>query len=275
MKHSDLIFTVILVPLDFAMVFLAGVATYILRTHILDAFRPVQFSFNLPLEKYILITIIVAGLFIASYAASGLYVIRRRSLMEEFLRIIVGSSSAIMGIIIFIFLRQELFNSRFLVLGGWILAVIFVALGRVIVRSIKKYLISRHDVGVQKVMVIGEDSISDQIVQEIENNLSSGYRIVKRLANPEVSEVMSAIGNPGVQEVILANPNYPADKVVELIDFCHENHLVFRFVPNLYQTLTTNYSFDTFTNVPLVELRRTALEGWGRVWKRSTRLAQK
>ena len=71
-------------------------------------------------------------------------------------------------------------------------------------------------------MVIGEDFISERFVQEIKNNPSAGYRIVKQLANPEVSEVKMSISNPGVDEVILANPNYPAEEILQIIDFCNE-----------------------------------------------------
>jgi exopolysaccharide biosynthesis polyprenyl glycosylphosphotransferase len=99
-------------------------------------------------------------------------------------------------------------------------------------------------------------------------DLGLGWRIVKKLADPDVDEVAAAIGNPGIDEVILANPDYPAARIVQLVDFCHENHLSFKFVPNIYQTLTTHYDVDAIGSIPVVQLRRTSLEGWGRVFKR-------
>ena len=66
----------------------------------------------------------------------------------------------------------------------------------------------------------------------------------------------------------MANHDYPANKIVELIDFCNENHLVFKFVPNLSQTMTTNYEVDVINGMHLIELKRTALDGWGKVIKR-------
>lgn len=140
-------------------------------------------------------------------------------------------------------------------------------------RYLQRYLVAKYNFGVHKVMVIGVDETTKKILEGIEANPALGYRIVKHLENPEVSEVKMAIGNPGVEEVILANPDYPAEKVTELVDFCHENHLTFRFVPNIYQTLTANFAFDTFIGVPLVELRRTALDGWGKVFKRAVDIA--
>ena len=135
MKKADLFFNVLRLPMDFLMLLAAGVTTYIFRTQILRTFRPVLFDFNLPLVKYLYLVVFVSTLFIISYAISRLYSMKIRiGIAEEFSKILVSSSAAIMTIIVYIFLRQELFNSRFLVLGGWFFAVLFVFCGRVLVR---------------------------------------------------------------------------------------------------------------------------------------------
>lgn len=269
MKRSELFFNTLLLPVDFLMVMMAGLATYLSRTEIISYFRPVIFEFNLPLEKYLLLTIFAATLLVALYALAGLYKLKTTTgWIEEFSRIAMTSSAGLMLIIVYIFLRQALFDSRFLVLGGWLFTIFFVSLGRFLVRRLRQSLVARYDFGVHKVMVIGDDDVSSRVAKEIQSNPATGYRIVKHLANPEVEEVKAAIGNPGIDEVILANPNYPEEKVLQIVDFCNENHLVFKFVPNIYQTLTTNFSVDVFTGVPLIELQRTNLDGWGRVIKR-------
>ena len=270
MKKSELFFNTLLLPLDFLMIFLAGLATYFLRTEILSSFRPVLFDFNLPFEKYFLLVVLVAVLFIVIFAVSGLYSLKTTTgRIEEFFRVVIASSAGIMGLIVYIFLRQELFNSRFLVMGGWILTILFVSIGRFLVRQLQKNLVARYDFGIHKVLVIGDDKVSAKITEEIRKNPSVGYRVVKHLENPEVSEVKSAIGNPGIDEVILANPNYLSEKVLEIVDFCNENHLAFKFVPNIYQMLTANFSVDVLAGVPVIELRRTNLDGWERVIKRA------
>ena len=268
MKRSELIFSVLLVPVDYIMLVLAGVATYLIRTNVIDALRPVAFAAKLPFEKYLLTVVVAAAVFVLMYAFSGLYSLRAtRRFLEEFGRIAIASSAGLMVVIIFIFLRAELFNSRFLVLGAWVMGIIFVALGRWIMRRLQRWLVISRGLGAHRVLVIGDDEITKQVIDHMRSDPGLGYGIVKQLAHPDVDQIRDIIGD--IDEVILTNPNYPADRVVELIDFCHENHLGFRFVPNLYQTLTKNFSFDTFTGVPFVELRRTALDGWGRVFKRT------
>jgi exopolysaccharide biosynthesis polyprenyl glycosylphosphotransferase len=95
-----------------------------------------------------------------------------------------------------------------------------------------------------------------------------GYRIVRQLDDPALPEVAHAVANPGVDEVILADPSYPADRIVQLVDFCHDRHIRFSFVPNIHRTLTTHWDVDAIGRTPVVSLRRTALDGWGRVFKR-------
>ena len=130
------------------------------------------------------------------------------------------------------------------------------------------FFVSKYDFGIHKIMIVGNDQAATSIIDEITKNPSSGYRTVKHLLNLEIEEIRSLVENLGVDEVLLANHDYPANKIVELIDFCNENHLVFKFVPNLSQTMTTNYEVDVINGMPLIELKRTALDGWGKVIKR-------
>ena len=271
MKKADLFFNVLRLPVDFAMLLVAGLTTYSFRTQILDVLRPVLFEFNLPLTKYFYLVLFTSMLFLISYAISGLYSMKvRMGRVEEFLKIIVASSATIMVLIVYIFLRQELFDSRFLVLGGWFFAIIFVSVGRILVRKLQNFFVVHRDFGVHRLMIIGDSETADKVVKEIGNSPQLGYRITKHLKDLELAEIRVAIGNPGVDEVFLVNPNYPPDKISELIEFCNEHHLVFKFVPNTYQTITTIIDIDNINGLPLIELKRTALDGWGQVTKRIT-----
>ncbi|KKR23875.1 MAG: hypothetical protein UT53_C0005G0021 [Candidatus Yanofskybacteria bacterium GW2011_GWD2_39_48] len=268
MKKSDLFFNVTRLPADFIMLLLAGMVTYLLRTRILASVRPVLFQFNLSLSDYLYLTVFVSVLFIIAYAISGLYSMEvKMGRGEELSKIIVASSAGIMLVIIFIFLRQELFNSRFLVLGGWFFAIVFVFIGRLIVRLVQKISVVNYDFGIHRLVVIGQDRATKQISENIKENPAFGYRIVAELSNPSPDELNKT---KDIDEIILADPNYPSDKIVELIDYCHDNHIIFKFIPNLYQTLTTNFSFDIIGDYPIIELKRTPMDGWGKVAKRLT-----
>lgn len=270
MKKSELFFNVLRLPVDFVMLLLAGISTYFLRTEILSAFRPVLFEFNLPFTKYFYLVLFVSLLFLGSYAVSGLYSLKsRRGLFDELMKIIVASSAGIMLIIIYIFLRQELFDSRFLVLGNWFFAIIFVFVGRILVSRMQKFYVAKRNFGIHNVMVIGNDEPATSIVAQIRNEPQGGYRLFKHTLSPELNEIREAKTLNLIDEVILTNPDYPEKNILELVDFCHENHVVFKYVPNIYKTLTANFDIDVVGGFPLIELKRTRLDGWGKVIKRT------
>lgn len=261
-------FTVVRVPFDFSMLVLAGIGIYIIRTQLLDAWRPVLFGPQLPLSRFALLSVGVAIWFVLVYAASGLYAMKlRMSIAQEFARVCVASSAAIMAVILIIFLRAEAFNSRFLVLGYWALATLAVVCGRLLLRVLFRNLTARYGLGAQRVLLIGNDTVTGQLAQTMRSESGLGYRIVEHLEHPDLQRVARIVDTSDVDEVILATPDYPAEGIVQLVDFCHDRHIAFKFVPNIYKTLTTHYDVDAIGRIPLVQLRRTALEGWGRVFK--------
>lgn len=268
MKKSDLFFNVLRLPVDFLMLIAAGLATYFLRTELLSVFRPVLFEFNLPLLRYVYLVVFVSLLFLGAFAISGLYSMRSRlGIGEEFLKILVASSSGIMLVIVYIFLRQELFDSRFLILGGWFLAVVFVSIGRILVRRIQSLAVAKYNFGVHNIVIIGDNEGALTLERDIKNDPAFGYRVIKRLRQLDISEIRS-ISKSGIDEVILSHPHYSEDKIIELVDLCNENHIVFKFVPNVSQLLTSNFSIDVFKGMPFIEIQRTSLDGWGKVMKR-------
>jgi exopolysaccharide biosynthesis polyprenyl glycosylphosphotransferase len=213
------------------------------------------------------LVLVVALVFIIAYALTGLYLMKKKiGIGEELLKIVIGSSAGIMSVIVYIFLSQELFNSRFLVLGGWFFAILFVWLGRLLVRLLQRVSVAKFGFGVQRVLLIGDDHLAQAMNYHITTSPMSGYRIVDHWSELKVMELPSLIGR--IDEVLLASSHYEGPQIVGLVDFCHENHIVFKFVPNLYQTLTKNFDVDTVANVPVIELKRTSLDGWGRVFKR-------
>jgi exopolysaccharide biosynthesis polyprenyl glycosylphosphotransferase len=120
---------------------------------------------------------------------------------------------------------------------------------------------------VSRVLIIG----NDQVTQDLEattHEPSLGMHVVEIMDEPDLERIKELVNEGGLDEVILAVPHYPADRVVPLVDFCHENHITFRFVPNIYQTLTTHYDVDALGHIPVLSLRRTSLDGWGKVFKR-------
>ena len=270
MKKGDVIANVLRVPVDFAFLVGAGVFVYVVRTHLLDRWWPVLFGDDLPLDRYIWLTLAVSGLFIVTYVFSGLYSMKRRMTQpEEMARVTIASAAAIMVVILVIFLQQSLFNSRFLVVGYWLTATVWVIIGRLLFRLVYRRTMARTGIGAHRVLLVGSDEVTERIARTMTADPGLGYRIIKQLREPDMLAITGAVGaDDDVDEIMLADPNYAPELVTELVDFCHDRHIIFTFVPNIHRTLTTNWDVDAIGQTPVVQLRRTALVGWGRVFKR-------
>jgi exopolysaccharide biosynthesis polyprenyl glycosylphosphotransferase len=273
MRFDRLALTVFLVPLDFLVIVFAGLTAWALRmSAAVQEIRPVLFTATLTFSQYVSSLLIAAAFTVVAIGAVGLYRFPKPDIGMAgiAIRLSIATSATLAAIALTFFFRQELFASRFLVLVSWVLATSFLLIERGLVVIIERKLARRFGIGTRKAILIGNDAVSDELVATLERDPALGFRVVKRLSEPRLEEVLAAIGALGAEAVILGNPNYPRESVVGLIDLAQEKHLLFFFVPNLFQSLTKNASVAVLGNVPVVELRRTALEGWGRVFKRTT-----
>ena len=65
----------------------------------------------------------------------------------------------------------------------------------------------------------------------------------------------------GVQEVIIADPDFPQDLCVELVDQCHRRGVHVRIAPSTMEILVQRAEFVPGATVPLFELRPPVFDG--------------
>ena len=270
MKKTALLFAVILVPLDFLMLFAAGLSAYFLRTsELVVQYRPVLFHLNLPLERFMLILLVLAPFWIAIFALTGLYRLKRGDALHEFFQVVAAASFAMMSVIIYIFIQREWFDSRFIVLAVWALSIFYVFFGRLVLRGIERFLVARYHFGTQRVLIVGNNEVSNILAHEIENDPSRGYRVVEQIAVLDLPAIQRAIREKNIDTVFVGQADYAQEAIVELAEYCRDQHIGFHFAPTLFQTLTTNVDVDVIGGIPFIEVKHTALDGWGRVMKRA------
>lgn len=258
-----------LVPIDFLMVVLAAVVTYFLRfTGQVVEIRPIKF--DLSFQRFMLLTLVVALVWLVIFALLGLYNLKKkRRFVDDLYSVFVGVSTGAMGIVLYIFLRAELFSSRFLVLVTWFLAIVFVVFGRSLMRLLQQRLY-KFGYGVHRVVLIGNTSAARHIKNSFQNPLS-GYKVIDILdeVNGDTLHKLENLSQTeGVDEVIQTDPTIPKSKVLELIDFADERKIEMKYIPDLFGTEATNIEVRAVAGFPLVEFRRTPLDGWGKIIKR-------
>lgn len=268
MKKAEFVFSILLLPADFLMIFLAGLAAYTLRfTKNIVEIRPV--IFDLPLAKYLLIVFFITIFFVAIFSLLGLYALKKkRRFWEDFSKIVIGISAGVMMAIFFTFLTRESFSSRFIILAFWIFAIFLVSAGRIFLEGARKWLVEKYGYGTHKVFIVGENYLSVALSREFQAKPFLGYRLVAHREIFSLEDFKKTDNAVGVDEVIVASSSIPKNILLELLDYCRLRRIDFKFVPDLFQTKTANIELETLAGIPVFEIKRTPLDGWEKVIKR-------
>ena len=97
-----------------------------------------------------------------------------------------------------------------------------------------------------------------------EKNL--GYRVVDHIEVAHLKEIKIIRDERGIDEIILCEPTITDDEQEKLIDYCAINNIIYRYIPTTLQSSKIEISF--LDGEPLIEVKNTPLEGWGRILKR-------
>lgn len=266
MKRFELFFTFLQLPIDYLMIVLAGFSAYSLRyAEFIKSIRPIMF--DLTWHTYWPIVLFVAGVWVIIFAFSGLYnADPNRRLLKDINRIFFACATGFAGITIYVFFTLQKFDSRFLVLMGWVLATLYVIFARAIIRGLKIFLYSRG-YGLRKTVIIGTQNIASRIMENINNQPMLGYKLVGSFDSFD-EEIAIKIKAFKPDDIIFADPKANQEEALSAIDFANENHLSFKYSADLLDTITSNITLSTIDDIPIIELRRTRLNIWGRIFKR-------
>lgn len=268
MKKSELVISSLTLPLDYLMLVLAGIIAYWIRY--LPWFQEIRpIIFNLPFRDYLIWVIFIAIFWLVIFAVAGLYVIGgSKRLMNEASKIFLGCSTGMLAVILGLFFTRQLFSSRFIILASWFLSIIFVSLERLVVRLIQRSLY-RKGIGVHKVAIIGDHSVGQSIIEELKLKPTLGYQILKSYEqiNDEVLQELSELSSD-LDEIIQVDPEISRESTLKLVEFANNNHIVFKYAADLLGSRVVNLEIEAIAGVPIVEIKKTPLDGWGRIIKR-------
>lgn len=265
MKKSQLLLATIGLPIDYLALILAGITAYFLRYEsFIINIRPI--IFYLPLTDYLQLLIAVAAAWIGFFALAGLYQTKTRvKLADELKKVFLACSTGLALIIIWFFFDQALFSSRFIILIFWFFAVIYCWLGKFFVFWLKNELY-KNDFGISRVLIIGNAISSGVLDNLFTAKPELGYRSAGLLFEANEPILSQKLGT--FDEIILADTNLTPEVKFELWQFCIRHHINFKYIADVFNAQSHNVVWHTWAGLPIVEIKKTPLEGWGRVVKR-------
>lgn len=270
MKKAELFFGFILLPIDYLMLLLAGLTAYSLRfADPITSLQPVVY--DIPFGRFMATVLIAAAGWLLIFAWAGLYRIRgTRRIIEEVRKVFLACSTAVLIIIVWFFLDRDLFSSRFIILAAYVFSLLYVTAARLIVLLVERGLFAQG-IGVHNIVIIGKTHLAELITSEINQKPALGFHIQAQFDSFTAAsrkEMEKMRQNGLLDEIIFADPEANKKQNEQLIDFCNEHHITFKYAAAFFDTQSTNISIQPIAGVPVIEIKRTKLDGWGRIVKR-------
>lgn len=279
MKRFEIFFGVIKVPVDFMMTVLAFLAAYELRLitePIKGIAKPIDYSTLPTITEYLQFSFKAAALLVIIFAIGKAYILKSTTkFSKEAWKSTLLGGVWIMAIITFFFFNRTFPFSRLAILYSWTLSIFFIILGRALINSIQKGFI-KIGIGKRNILFIGNNKITEELSSQLSKN--SSYKIlgligkegikgtVKRLGS--ISQLEYIIKKRKIDEIILTEDPSKEMKEIEILELCNLKHITYRFVPNLVDVQRTNIDIETIAAIPIITLKPTPLDGWGKVSKR-------
>lgn len=282
MKKSEIIFGIARIPIDFGMTIAAFLVAYYIRLHsdlIPGLYFPVDVLHFPSIYEYLKISLLASLALMGVFAINRMYSLTNTvRIGNEIINVIFLTSAWIMLIIGYYFVTRELFFSR-LVLGYvWILTLLFVSFGRIWIRLLQRYL-CRFNIGRRRILLVGTNKMTERILKKLKKFPSYhviGCVSVDEKPSPEtklkilgcLQELTEIIKKYRIEEIIQVEHKGSELQAEDLVEFCRQYHIGYHFVPDILQVHRSQIDVFNIAQVPLISLKTTPLEGWGKVLKR-------
>lgn len=260
MNRLEIFFSVLRIPLDYTAFVCAAFLAYYLRP--LTEFIPFSPAQLLPMQFYVPFVFAFGVVFVLFIALNGAYkFFNTQGRFWELFSLVLSAFYLVLSIVSFYALfRVETFFSRGVLLLTAVFAVLFAFSFRMIVRAIERFLLKKGK-GVRRVALFGTEALRAHVFDEVQHSLH--YRVVFQSSVFQEEDL-----HPKDIDEVWFIKSEKDNGGRELLEFAQVNHLLYRFIPDVFGTLHAKVEEGTIGPYPLLTVRPTPLEGWGRVTKR-------
>jgi lipopolysaccharide/colanic/teichoic acid biosynthesis glycosyltransferase len=124
--------------------------------------------------------------------------------------------------------------------------------------------------GLHKLLIINGAGSEAKVISNVYRNRIYGYKVVGELEYSDsiTGELEKYYKNNDIDEILQANPTLSDEANLKLVEFARNKGLQFSFVPNLFEVQRNAVETSSINGVPVISLKNTPLDGWGKVAKR-------
>src|SRR5215207_9630827 len=262
-----------LLALDFAGIFAAILTALMVKAVVRDDTWAWEASLDETRESVAFAYLVTALLF----ARSSLYA--ERAQRPGLPRIVSSLFQVTVVALIFALVNGEQYSSYYIFYGTLCFGVAYVSTIRWAYEKVTGVLLRAAGYRRRAVLVGSGKHIEDvhhALVDEVhapvdmigfislEPRPDNGLRSLGR-----IEDLPAVLEHFRVQEVIIADPDFPQERAVELVDQCHRRGVTVRIAPSTMEILVHRAEFVPGASVPLFELRPPVFDGFDYLIKRS------
>jgi exopolysaccharide biosynthesis polyprenyl glycosylphosphotransferase len=286
-RRTDVLFTLLLILNDMAMVAMAFYLAYWLRKNVTPAAVNIA-----PFRDYLMMMVIQVVTMLVLYFFSRLYDVKRSMpRLDEFYRIFAATSIGTIATIAFTtFLFKnstlELDFPRVMIIYAWLLTVALVTVCRSLLMVVRNWL-RRRGWWTDRLLIVGTGDVGRMILQKVRQMPRLGYRVVgfvdgETAAGQEimgvpvlggVDDIPDIVKEHDIEEVIIGRPELSHQEMLAIISRCERGQVGIKIFPDLFQIIATELSIGDLGGLPLLTVRDVALRGWKLTLKRGVDLA--
>lgn len=281
MKKHEIIFGLVKIPLDFLIVW----GSFFLAKHLreIDDFIP---WVTLPIqiiENEFLFTFALFGatLYVGIFFLHGLYNLSiTNSKIKESLDIILYSIYFFLFFSVFMYFWKGIFYEkeipRLIILFTTILSLFWIIFQRILLNKIHSILLEKGIIKKRRLVVITNKN--DEEIQDILKDIRKAriYKIVGYLNKTPLSnskypfiQDISELENMKVDEILFIESDYSSAELYKIWDYSKIFGIKYRYITNGFDVTKTNTTLSLINKIPVIEIKNTSLDAWGRVIKRA------
>ncbi len=181
--------------------------------------------------------------------------------------------------LIFALASGQHFESYYIFYGSLIFGTVFITSLRELHLRATAWLLERAGY-CRRAVLVGSGRHAEAVAQALANRSRTQVDIIGHLTVADATsnglrslggldQLPAVLEHERVQEVILADPDYPQDKMIELVDVCHQRGVTVHVAPTTMEILMERAEFVPGQSVPLFMLRPPVFDGLDFALKRS------
>ena len=271
-------YSLILLIVDTLILLSAFVFAYVLRVQ----YDPRPLLSDVHAYDYLYSSLLIVPIWILVFAILGLYqpnTYNRR--LIEWSKIAIGSFIGILLVIGWEYVSsQNIFPARLVTVYALAGSFIFIVFGREILKFIRQALY-RYNIGVNRVLIIGETEVTQDIAKSLANTAKSGYKIVaiassrtnipknqKIVHYSNLEEALKSLHKDKISVIIQTNLYDSDDRNQLILGSAQQQHIDYSFIPGEAEFYSGKNTVDVFLGYPMISVYQTPLVGWGAILKR-------